>query len=308
MKLQPKLFCILLVILITTTLSAQDLIIRTDGSKIFCRIITLDSAFISYMQVKDKIEQKIARKDVSEYYISKKKTTVPATPVNSVSSQQHEVFIFSVFAGRPMPMGKFASKDMSEDDSGLALDGFMLGAGVTLKVVDEFGFNFSYISQSNRFDELTLASALNDAYPNGGFTVKGTPWQMRGFFLGTQISLKIKRVPGLSIRIEPRGGFPRYFQPKISTRGRINGMMVGIDSEGDTVRAITFNLSAGFVYKFAEHVAFTVDLDYFSAKPYFTGRQKNLFGNVRYYSFEQPYKTLTPRLGFSFLFGNRKSH
>ncbi|MBL7932761.1 MAG: hypothetical protein JNL60_12705 [Bacteroidia bacterium] len=311
MKMQPRLFSTLIAIFISVLANAQDLIVKTDGSRIFCEIIKVDSVSISYMRVRDKVEQHIARTDVEKYYIGKRQSNkrgnspLVSQAGNTVVSQQ-EVVVLGFFAGRPMPLGKFASKKLDESTSGYALDGYMLGANLTLKIVNEFGFNLSFVYQVNRFDHMAISEALNTSFPGGNFTASSTPWKMRGFFLGPLVNLNVKQIEGLSIRMEVKAGFPIFYQPEIITRGYLNGFNVGITSSGDPVRSIAAAGSFGLVYKFARNAAFTIDVDYFSAKPSFIGTNKNTFGYTEYFAFEQPYKTITPRAGLCFLLGHRK--
>lgn len=304
MKKLPKFLCLFFCLLSGSELLAQDLIVKTNGAKLFCRIIAIDSVSIQYELLRDRSVGLIAKDSVEKYYYGRRNgSTTPVTTTTTVKKQS-SVLNIQLFGGSSLPHGKFQSKDVTKDDSGLALDGYMLGAALTLKVAEEFGFEFSYVYQSNRFDALELQDALNSAIPNGGFTTEATPWKMRGFFVGTLIQINIKRITGLSFRITPRIGLPKYFQPSISSRGRINGIYVGLDTGGDPVRSVTFSGGVGMAYQLRKHMALTVDLDYFLAKPSFSGRHKNLFGYTEYFSFVQPYRTLCPRAGLLFLFGN----
>lgn len=305
MKSQPRLFCILSFLFFATKLLAQDLIIRTDGSRIFCRITKIDTASIFYMRARDKSEQQIARESVEKYYVAQAKAPLKINSDKVI--RYHEVFVLSALAGRSLPMGKFSAKDLNESTSGFALDGYLLGGNVTLKIIKEFGLSLSYLYQVNRFDQKKISDALNDVYPNGGFTAEATPWKMRGFFLGFLLNLGIRPVEGLSIKIEAKAGFPLFIQPEIKTRGTLNGQRVGIDSSGDPARSVAFNPSFGLIFKVSRNVALSLDIDGFFAKPYFVGKHKNLFGYSQSYSFEQPYRTITPRAGICLLFGTKKT-
>ncbi|MBL7932760.1 MAG: hypothetical protein JNL60_12700 [Bacteroidia bacterium] len=260
---------------------------------------------IFFMRSQDNAEQKIARTDVKKYYMAQKKAPLSVNGAH-VAYLHYEALVLGVSVGRSLPIGKFASRDLNEDNSGCALNGYMLNANAALKIMDEFGFTVSYVYQFNRFDESAIAKAFNSAYPAGGFTSNATAWKMRGSFFGFVINLSIKKIPGLSVKTEVKGGFPLFYQPEISTSGTISGQFISIDSEARPTRAPAFNGSVGLTYKFMRNIAFTADLDFFSAKPFFVGRHITPSGYVQGYSYMQPYRTMTPRAGICFFLWHRK--
>jgi len=69
---QIKFFIFVLIFVCSHALHSQDLIIRKDSSKVFCKIIKEDSLSVYYKESRDRkhIKQSIAKSEVSKYYTS----------------------------------------------------------------------------------------------------------------------------------------------------------------------------------------------------------------------------------------------
>jgi hypothetical protein len=103
-------------------LGAQDLITRIDGGQIYCRILKVDSATITYKTPQVRDEQIINRSLVQSYYQS----ASAARPAESVKQKKEgapDVFLLKFRIGSAKPIGDFASMDINSEKSGLALSG-----------------------------------------------------------------------------------------------------------------------------------------------------------------------------------------
>ncbi len=281
---------------------SQDLIIRKDGSKLYCEIVKEDSLSIFYLKHTETTVLTIQKSEVANYYFSK--TTV-SKGVNSKPTKT-EFFIVSFDFGRSNPIQNFGSKDTKKEEAGFALPGYSLKFMGCLKVSESFGFNVGYYHQNNRFAHSVFQDELNTTYSNSAFKTQATNWIMRGMFVGFSIDAFIKRVDGLSLNFDVMAGRPLYTLPNLEIRGNPNGQFLYVNQYAYDVRAFTFLGTIGVNYRIKKRITLHVNASYLRGKPEFedfkTFINSPYVSNFSTSSYSQEVRTINTQIGISFNF------
>jgi hypothetical protein len=293
--------------LICFTAGAQDVIIRKNGNRINCKIQTVDSAAVHY-SINGGPVIRISRTEVDRYFLSK--SSAPAASKDSaahpdaipVIAEKNDLLLIDLNGGLAVPLSEFANKDVSNESSGLAQNGFMLEGMITLKFFKYAGISAGYRYQTHPLDHDRIDDYLASLYPQLNFSSQSTPWIMRGFFGGLQFYLPIKIVKGLSLNAGFMLGIPQFSLPGLTTTANSFGGTIIVTQYVKTSHAMTYSENFSVVYKVSENFALkggaSFIQSYVSFKDILTASN---FGQVSYSDYSQEITALSVQAGLIIL-------
>ncbi|WP_317899077.1 hypothetical protein [Aurantibacillus circumpalustris] len=278
---------------------AQDIIVKKDGAKIYCRIVDEDSVSIVYIRTAQRNRSIIKKSEVDTYFSTK---NAKRKPKDLTSSKSSELLIIQVSAGLAIPIGDFGSKNENSKTAGLAKIGLILDAALILKLSKYFGFCADYRYQKNTVDKAVLEQSLSSIFPQGVSTsVKVTDWTNNGLFGGVYFNLPISANNNTSFDFSLLVGRPRFESPEIVLSASQKGSSISVNQSVGKTSALAGVIKMGIRYKF-EKVALHAGLSFFTAKPSFKDVLiKDSRGAIVYTEFVQPMATVNLEAGMSFV-------
>jgi hypothetical protein len=266
-----NLFYTAVLLLISLLSYSQDMIVKRDSTKIFCKITKEDSTHIYYSQYKNnKVSMgTISKTEVQNFYISKSIAGAISPKKKDTNNIEKKIrFLFSGFIASANPVGYFSKKNINDTTSGFAQRGLAINVSVTIKLLSYFGINLGYFYQTNNFNDKIIAQNLQSQY-GGVFTSTSTPYIINGFLGGLYFTIPIKKIENLYVDINILAGAPNFTSPTISiTQSPSN---ISITQSSADVSAFAMKIGLGFRYKITKYLSLGVGLDYFFARPYFIG-------------------------------------
>ncbi len=300
MKNPAKIICFLFVLL--GEIKAQDLIVKKDSTEIYCKIVYVNVKSLYYTISNDPNEIKIDKSDVLRFVFDwnqKKTPTATPTPVvvqNTVSSGE---FIKLLISGAvAIPTGNFGSSDVNNNQSGLALTGWMVNAGLGLKINKNIRVLGTYFYQDNPFDASSLDAGLAIAYPGPKFTSTAGHWLVNGVFGGLHVNLPIEDSKKTAVFIQYQMGFPKFTCPPIDTRIVYMGSILSTSIGSAEAKSFAYFMGLGASFKMAEEVSFQVSANLFGARPTFVDVvSKNSSGSSTKDTFSQKINSVNISIG-----------
>lgn len=296
--------------LMSCQLSAQDLIVRKDGVKIFCEIVKEDSASIFYVRAGNKNTSEMSRIDIEKYYINKTPGVVLPTKEKKFTNgnvqeknKEPEVkdlkkLLFTAFVGSAKPVAVFASNDLSSDKAGFATSGLVYGLKTVLKVTNYLGFSASYQMQSCGFDASVFQNYLNTRYKPIVHELHASDWQINGFFGGIYFNTSAKTDKKLFVDFDLMVGFPKVKLPRLETVATYNGLKVIDVQEATPTNAFMFLPGLGIHYRLTDELAFALDANFLKGKAVFGNFTQTTNGAMQSVGkFEQQIVTLNIQFG-----------
>lgn len=292
-------------VLILTVLNllcfSQDLIIKNDGSKIYCKILEEDSTSLLYVRTGNRNKSVILRSEVETYYIAK-----PHKKNNSVNTTnpitEGELIVFKIEGARTIPFRDFASTNFDNPKAGLATPGFGVNSLFTVKVNKYIGFSGGYKYQQHKMDFNLINELFKANNPGFSFTTTGTSWRVSGFNGGIYFSLPSKTLDNLFIELNLIGGSAKFHSPEIRTTGKRGGFTGTVYQHEGFSRAFYGYADLGLALKLADAVKLNLSLGYFYSKPQFNNVKLSVTGEPdSFINFEQEIESFNLNLGVSFL-------
>lgn len=280
---------------------SQDLIIKHDGSKIYCRILEEDSTNLFYVRTGNRTKSIISRSEVETYYIAKphkKKLSVNLSdPINV-----KEFILFKIEGARAIPLGDFASKNLDNPASGLAIPGFGVNSLLTVKLNNFFGVSGGYKYQQHKMDFNLINELYKANNPGFSFRTEGTSWKVSGFNGGIYFCLPSQTLDALSVDINLIVGSAKFYSPEIKITGK-SGLATGtIYQQEGFSREFYGYADIGLAIKLAEAVKLNLSAGYFYAKPQFYNVPISATGLANTtVNFDQKIESINISFGISFL-------
>jgi hypothetical protein len=260
---------IFLFIITNTFIFSQDLIIKKDSTKIYCRITGVDSTTIRYILRKNRSEENYSlnKANVLNYYIAK---PLDSPKVGSVTrGPRPERFFFGIYGGIANPVGVFAAKNGKDTLSGFAMKGAAVHASFMLKLREIFGVTVMYVYQQNNIDIKEMLKYYQATY-GGTFSGTGTPWKAQGFMYGFYFGGPLKSVQDLSCDVNFLVGTPSFEMSKYTITQKVSGNTETVSLGNAYSNPFTFMTTMGLRYRVADKISVSLSVDYFMAKPTFT--------------------------------------
>jgi hypothetical protein len=298
MSCKNRLFYIFIFFFGFFTAFGQDLIIQKTGTKIYCKIVSEDSALIYYKLPSQNMQFQIRKMQVEKYYVSNKVNQKK----DDKETKSGELLFLNFYGGYANAMNEFASKDLTKETSGLANDGSLFRTSLVLNLSENFGFTGSYIYQTHSFEDKLLRDELNLYYSSTSFTSRSTKWKIHGFFGGLHLSFPIKRIEHFSICFETSFGLPKLVSPDVETSGSPFGQKVTVTQYSSVTKAIAFLGGVGLNYKLAKNLALNFNVSHFRSKAEFSHiLTRSTNGYQSYSDYEQKISSLNIEAGLRFI-------
>ena len=266
----------ILFILFSLTSFSQDLIIKKDGNKIYCRILQEDSVSLHYLSNKGDFPSTavINKTEVKKYfYASPVPPVLPANPeieLDSAYSEKKLLLHFNTFFGANIPSGDFGSKNPKNKKAGFADKGIIAGLSVTLKLSKYIGLTGLYFYQKNRYDHDVISAFLNLSSDKQFYT-EASAWKVKGLLGGFYLTFPIKTFPNLYFECNALAGIPTYTSPEfIKNTIHPNGDIQNIKQLETDKSSLTYFFNAGLRYKIVKNIYINAGLDFMKSKTEFT--------------------------------------
>lgn len=280
---------------------SQDLIIKNDGSKIYCKILEEDSTSLLYVRTGNRAKSFVLRSEVETYYIAKPhKKNNPSNTTNPLMNG--ELIIFKIEGVRAFPFRDFGSTNLDNPKAGLAIPGFGVNSLFTVKVNKYIGFSGGYKYQQHKMDFNLINELFKVNNPGFIFTTTGTTWRVSGFNGGIYFSLPSQTLDNLFIEVNLIGGSAKFYSPEILTTGKRGGFTGTVYQQEGFSRAFYGYADLGLAVKLADAVKLNLSLGYFYSKPQFNNVKFSATGEPdSFINFEQQIESINLNLGISFL-------
>ncbi len=203
-----------------------------------------------------------------------------------------------VMAGFCTALGDFGSKDRTQQNSGLASNGYHFGAAVDLGINNYFGVEVKGFLNTNEF---VTAGIEEDLSNNIGYKVVSdiVYYQSYGFLFGPTMKAPNGK---LAFSVHLLIGYSVLTQPE--TKFVIPGFRDWIKFEKISASALITNIGAELIYPIKNDWFLTAGMDYFISRPefgnlvvtYYYGKPDNLKRG------KQPYEVLTYFFGAGYRF------
>lgn len=296
MKTLAKLSCFILVLI--GQIKAQDLIIKKDSTEIYCKIVYVNVKSLYYTMSNDPKEIKIEKSDVMRYTFdwNLKKVAPQVVIQNTVSSGEFIKLMLS--AAVAIPTGDFASSDVNNNQSGIAMTGYMLNGGLGLKLHKHIRLMVSYLYQSHAFDVHSFDAGMEHIYPGAAVNTSGGSWIMNGLMGGLHVDLPIEDQKKVAAIIKMQMGIPNFTSPAIDSKIIYRGATGSTSIETAYAKSMAYLLGLGFSFKLAEEASLQVSTSLFGGKPtFYNVVSKNSSGYSSTDSFTQKINSINIQLG-----------
>jgi hypothetical protein len=296
------------------------MIIKKDGSKLYCKIIAEDSTQIFFLFPSEIQKQNIDKNLVEQYIFDWNQTKVNAALTSSVVTSntnhstikpeylKHEILVFRLNAGVSAPIKDFGSSSPTNDKAGYALTGLALKASAIIKPVREFGFVVSYLYSTNRFNTKQFDLDLTNSIPNINFSSSSTPWIARGPLGGMylEIPLKVNRKDfsnQITLNFEGGAGYFKIISPEIITVASNYRQNVRVTSYASNCNSISYYFGSSMMFKLSPNFCLNFSGNYFYSEASFKNAQISSTNGSpsQFYDFKQTVNFITIAFGFSIL-------
>jgi hypothetical protein len=284
---------------------AQDVIIRKNGDRIYCRIVGEDSVSIYYLRKPQKMRFEIKKLEVESYEMSSRlsaRKLARGTTLDT-SDKKEELAILSFYGGLAVPLSEFKNSNLKDSAAGFAKPGACFRTSLTFKLTKYFGLSASYCYQTHAFDVASFDAQVRQVNPPGtSVQSQSGNWKIRGFYGGVYLTLPAKKKKDLSFDLDLSVGYPLYTYPELDTQASLNGQSIVINQYSSDKRALTFLGTLGLRYKLEKHIVFNFNIGFLAGKPAFS----NIFtvssaGLASYDNYTQKVSSINLQAGLSFL-------
>lgn len=278
---------------------SQDLIIKKDGTKIYCKIVDEDSVSIYFVRTTQKNKSVIDRNEVETYFASK-----PSKKIKSASEGapvKNEVFLLGLSAGFANPLGDLGSKGANDTMAGYANSGFLIHLQGIVKLSPFFGIGANYRLHSFSLDHNALGDLYRAQFPGVAFTTSGTNWRVAGFYGNLYFNFPVSTITNLSVDLMLSAGLPKYVSPEFVIAGTQSGTTITISQYEKEARSTSYVGSLGFHYNLNNLLAFNFGVNYMYGKSRFSNVLTRVTGGPSsYHDFEQKFNSFNVELGLAF--------
>lgn len=187
------------------------------------------------------------------------------------STAQDKKGYIGISLGPSLPIGDFASKDISNRNAGFASIGGIFDISFAYKIgTSNFGIAALLRAQANPFDEEALAESAANAFTGIGganWDVVSDLWALGGIFVGGYGSFPVS--DKVSFDTRALVGYSTAIIPNITLQySDINGRYWAFQKTS-TASAFAYMLGAGFKFNMGKSFCLLTNIDLMSAKPEF---------------------------------------
>ncbi len=207
--------------------------------------------------------------------------------------------------GTGLAVGDFGSKNILQETSGFANDGFVLNLNFAYRIASNFGLTGMVLIQANSFDDKAFLEEIKKNSFSAGvhvnyISVEADSWSLSGFMAGGFASLPLER-EGIII-LEPRAMLCLLtaISPGIKISARDGFSTVYVDQQNGAGIGLGYSLGGGVRFNMSDKTALLLNADYVQTMPKFYDveyRYSN--GSIEYYSFEQKIQTVNIVIGLA---------
>lgn len=222
--------------LVTFFCKGQDIIRKTNGKHVTCKIMAQDSLYIYFV--------KKGKRDLSRIEKSKISGTVSADTIRFSEvmakayrgeKQKREFIILQAQAGKGLPRADFGKIHTNNEGAGAALNGPTRNISASLMFHKNVGFAISYSYQKNAFSQETLSGVST----NGSIITVGD-WLTHGFFSGLVVGTTFNEIRRISFLFSIQPGVCRVTSPAISHAWMEKGTKVAVTQQLPSVTSFAF--------------------------------------------------------------------
>ena len=302
-------FLVLLLVLVSYSAVAQDLIIHRNGSQIRCKILSVDSPYISYTMPRVKGKLKLRLSEVKSYefgQVANAPRTMPSVTVPVLPPAAE----FEVSMGLNVPLGDFSSTNVTSEKSGLAKNGFYLQPALRYYLMPGLSAGISYVYQQNGVYQSPLEDWYREHYPGVDWQCEVGNWVAYGLFADVKLQAPVSADKRVWVRVGLALGYPEFKSPSVSVAGNGFGGRLFISQHAAEAKATAVIAGLNLRYQPQSAFAFYAQLNYFAANPSFNNvlvtSSTNPGGTMQ--QFSQFVQTMQVGLGMSFFFMRTPNH
>lgn len=188
------LFCILFILIgsLLMQLHSQDLIVKKDSLRIYCKILKIDEKIILYTPASEttsiELDLRLVDKYVLNWLSTKAIEMIPeqlqepnkkmvAEPIEKQDST-YQTMEFCFSAGTSIPLSDLSNKNEVSATAGFAQIGYVLRFNASRKLYKLMGLNAGLQFQSNPFDVSSYSAYYNLKNANAKHSSVAESWQI----------------------------------------------------------------------------------------------------------------------------------
>ncbi|KQC00661.1 outer membrane beta-barrel protein [Pedobacter sp. Hv1] len=176
-----------------------------------------------------------------------------------------------ITVGPSFPVGDFASKDLSNSQSGLAKVGGFLGIDYSYRFSKYFGAIVSAQGRIHGVDEKALSTYAVPDGSGASLSIATGTWKMGAIMAGIFQVVPLTKDEKLNLEIRALGGYQSTSSPKVDVKISIPGMGSFQDTqESESAGSFAYVVGAGLKYSLSPSLALKLSGDYNGAQPKFT--------------------------------------
>jgi len=268
MKTQSRVFFLFL--FSVSIFKSQDLIIKKDSTRIYCKITSENIKSLTYFLVDPNKLEELDKSLIDKYVFDWMKVRRPIYPALVINDTISDFARFYFTGGVAFPSGDFASMNINNEKAGLARIGFALNAGLTINFNKHFGLGASYFYQSNGCEVGRLDDKLRTTFPGITFSSTATNWLIQGTFGGMHLSFDLQDIKTVTFMLDLQAGLPKFISPQIQTISNNFSNTLTVTQHSGVSRSLAILFGMGFYYKINNDICFKLNINTFNGTPIFT--------------------------------------